>query len=64
MREINLSEKYLLTVDEVVTYFGIGETKARMLLNDPASDFTVFNGHKLLANRKKMEKYFDQIRSI
>lgn len=41
-KEINVPvlEKYLLTVDEAVKYFGIGEKKIRMLISENVkSDF-------------------------
>jgi hypothetical protein len=64
MEKINkqlLSEKYLLNVSETMNYFGLGENSIRKLLNDPSSNFTVRRGKKLLANRKRLEKYIDNI---
>ena len=35
--KIPIWEKYMLTVDEAVQYFGIGEKKIRMLISEPVS---------------------------
>nr|DAK90152.1 MAG TPA: excisionase [Caudoviricetes sp.] len=49
-------EKYMLTVDEAVQYFGIGEKKIRMLISENTDTdycFTVQVGNKSLINRHK-----------
>ena len=51
-------EKYMLTIDEAVQYFGIGEKKIRMLISENTDTdycFTVQVGNKSLINRHKEE---------
>ena len=60
-------EKYMLTVDEAVQYFGIGEKKIRMLISEHLNSeccFTVQVGCKSLINRKKFEAFLDQTTSL
>lgn len=68
-KEINVPvwEKYLLTVDEAVKYFGIGEKKIRMLISENVNSdfcFTVQVGNKALINRNKFESFLNQVTSI
>ncbi len=58
--KIPIWEKYMLTVDEAVQYFGIGEKKIRMLISEHLNSeccFTVQVGCKSLINRKKFEAF-------
>ena len=60
-------EKYMLTVDEAVQYFGIGEKKIRMLIADHSDTdlcFTVQIGNKSLINRQKFEKFLNNTTSL
>lgn len=53
-------KKYMLTVDEAVLYFGIGEKKIRMLISENVDSdycFTVQVGNKSLINRHKFEEF-------
>ena len=53
-------EKYLLTVNEAVAYFGIGESKLRDFIATHKDEaFLVWNGSKALIKRKLFEKYID-----
>lgn len=55
-------EKYMLTVDEAVQYFGIGEKKIRNLIaenNGTDLCFTVQIGNKSLINRRKFEEFLN-----
>ena len=60
--KIPIWEKYMLTVDEAVQYFGIGEKKIRMFISERC--FTVQVGCKSLINRKKFEAFLDQTTSL
>lgn len=65
--KIPIWEKYMLTVDEAVQYFGIGEKKIRMLISEHLNSeccFTVQVGCKSLINRKKFEAFLDQTTSL
>jgi len=55
--EIDFSEKALLTVKDVCTYLSIGDTKARQLLKNPSSTFTVRLGGKLYAHKTKLDEW-------
>ena len=60
-------EKYMLTVDEAIQYFGIGEKKIRMLISENADSdycFTVQVGNKSLINRRKFEEFLNQTTSL
>ena len=60
-------EKYMLTVDEAVQYFGIGEKKIRMLISENTDTdycFTVQVGNKSLINRHKFEEFLNQTTSF
>ena len=53
IKENTTETKALLNVKEVCTYLGIGQTKARELLSDPANGFTVRIDEKVIANYVK-----------
>ena len=60
-------KKYMLTVDEAVQYFGIGEKKIRMLISENTDTdycFTVQVGNKSLINRHKFEEFLNQTTSL
>ncbi|MBD5530716.1 MAG: helix-turn-helix domain-containing protein [Lachnospiraceae bacterium] len=47
----------LLSVKEMCSYLGIGQTKARELLSDPNNGFTVKIGNRLYAHKTKLDKW-------
>ena len=60
-------KKYMLTVDEAVQYFGIGEKKIRMLISENTDTdycFTVQVGDKSLINRHKFEEFLNHTTSL
>lgn len=57
MKEDTTETKALLNVKELCTYLGIGQTKARELLSDPANGFTVRIGKRLYAHKAKLEQW-------
>lgn len=64
---VPISEKYMLTVDEAVQYFGIGEKKIRNLIaenNGTDLCFTVQIGNKSLINRRKFEEFLNQTTAL
>jgi len=66
-KSVPIWEKYLLTVDEAVQYFGIGEKKIRNLIAENLGTdycFTVQIGNKSLINRHKFEDFLNQTTSI
>lgn len=63
--EINICDKYALTVEEASQYFSIGEKKLRKMIQDEKdSDWLFFNGVKVLIKRKKFESFLDAVSAI
>lgn len=59
--------KYMLTVEEVAQYFGIGEKKIRNLIAENQETelcFTIQIGNKSLINRSKFEEFLDQVSAL
>lgn len=66
-KTVPIWEKYMLTVDEAVQYFGIGEKKMRTLIAENINTdycFTVQIGNKSLINRQKFENFLNQTTSL
>lgn len=58
-------EKYMLTVREAASYFGIGEHKLRELLDaDVTRKYSVWNGKRQLVKRRRLEEYLDDCERI
>lgn len=58
---VPLWEKYLLTIEEAVIYFGIGENRLRELAAmDVKREFTIDNGNRTLIKRKRFEGWLDE----
>jgi hypothetical protein len=53
-------EKALLNLEEFFSYLGIGKTKARELLKDPSSTFTIKIGNRYYANKKLLNQWLDR----
>lgn len=52
-----LSEKYMLSINESATYFGIGIKKMRRLAEENRGRFSVYSGNRYLINRAKFENF-------
>ena len=66
-KTVPIWEKYMLTVDEAVQYFGIWEKRIRTLIAENINTdycFTVQIGNKALINRQKFESFLNQITSL
>ncbi len=58
-------QKYTLTIEEAVAYFGIGENKLRNLVNlNKNASFLLWNGRKAQIKRTLFEKYIDGLEAI
>jgi hypothetical protein len=57
---MELENKLLWSLSEVIELTGWGETKAREILNRRDSTFTVRVGNKLYVNRKAFENFLDR----
>lgn len=66
-RELNIPiwQKFALTINEAVEYFGIGEKKLRKLLEEYFdSGFVLQNGTKSLIKRVKFEEFLNETTAI
>lgn len=59
VKVMNMSEKYLLTIDEAAEYFNIGKNKLREMIKEPCCNFVLFNGKKALIKKNRLELYLD-----
>lgn len=59
-KEIPISEKYNLTIEEAAAYFNIGTDKIREILTEN-KNLSIVVGVKKLVKKKKMEEYLDKI---
>ena len=55
--ELPLSEKYMLSINEAATYFGIGVKKMRRLAEEYRGRFSVYSGNRYLINSAKFENF-------
>jgi len=64
--KVPLWEKYVLTREEAMEYFTIGEKKLRKLIQEHQDDntFVLNNGNKALIIRKKFEEFIDNTSAI
>lgn len=52
-----LDTRALLNVKEMCEYLGIGQTKERELLSNPANGFTVRIGNRLYAHKGRLDHW-------
>ena len=63
--QVQIQNKFCLTIDEAVIYFNIGEKKLRKLVSDNLdSGFIIQNGVKFLIKRKRFEDFLDDLTAI
>ncbi len=64
--KIPVREKYVLTREEAMAYFNIGEKKMRRLIQEHFDDhtFVVFNGKKTLIIRSRFEDFINNTSSL
>ena len=63
-RNIQIGEKYTLTIREAAAYFNIGIKKMRRLAEDNLGVFSLMSGNRYLIIRTKFEKYLEQTSAI
>ena len=56
-QKTGLDTRALLNVKEMCEYLGIGQTKARELLSNPANGFTVRIGNRLYAHKGRLDHW-------
>ena len=58
-------DKFLLTVDEASSYFGIGQKKIRQIVAENInSGFIIQNGTKYLIKRQRFEAFLNEVTAI
>ena len=63
MMEFKKNKNALLSVKEMCSYWGIGQTNARELLSNPKNNFTMCIGNRLYAHKEKLDEWLlNQIR--
>ena len=63
--EVQVKDKFCLTIDEASEYFNIGEKKMRKLVvENMDSGFVIQNGVKVLIKRKCFEAFLDDLSAI
>lgn len=63
--QVQIQNKFCLTIDEAVIYFNIGEKKLRKLVADNLdSGFIIKNGVKFLIKRKRFEDFLNDLTAI
>ena len=63
--QIQIQNKFCLTIDEAVIYFNIREKKLRKLVSDNLdSGFIIQNGVKFLIKRKRFEDFLNDLTAI
>ena len=63
--QVQIQNKFCLTIDEAVIYFNIGEKKLRKLVSDNLdSGFIIQNGVKFLIKRKRFEDFLNDLQQF
>lgn len=60
MEKIPISEKYALTISEVMSYFNIGRDKLYFLAKEEGNNYTLHNGKTILFKRKLLEDFLSR----
>lgn len=63
-KEVPISEKSNLTLEEAAAYFGVGVNKLRELTEDRNCKFVLWVGSKRLIKRRQLDDYLDKAYSI
>ena len=59
-KQVQIKDKFCLTIDEAAEYFNIGEKKLRKIVADYIdSGFVIQNGVKVLIKRKRFEDFLE-----
>lgn len=64
MKEVPISQKSCLTIEEAAAYFGIGQNKLRALTDDDHCPFVLWVGTKRLIKRRVLDEYLVKAYSI
>lgn len=58
-KDIPVSEKLNLTIEEAAEYSGLGINRVRTLAANPLNNFVLHVGTKILIKRKRFEAFLD-----
>lgn len=63
--QVQIKDKFCLTIDEASEYFNIGQKKLRKIVSENLdSGFVIQNGVKILIKRERFEKYLEDITAV
>jgi excisionase family DNA binding protein len=63
--QVEIKDKFCLTIDEASVYFNIGEKKLRKIIADNLdAGFIIQNGVKFLIKRKQFEEFLRELTAI
>ena len=63
--QVQIKDKFCLTIEEASDYFNIGEKKLRQIVTENLySDFIIQNCVKYLIKRKRFETFLNEISAI
>ena len=64
-KQVQIKDKFCLTIEEASAYFNIGEKKLRKIVSENLdSGFIIQNGVKFLVKRKQFENFLNDLTSI
>lgn len=63
-KNVPISQKANLTLEEAAAYTGVGVNKLREISNEESCPFVLWVGTKRLLKRKLLEKYLDEAYSL
>ena len=64
-KQVQIKDKFCLTIEEASEYFNIGEKKLRKIVSENLdSGFIIQNGVKFLVKRKQFENFLNDLTSI
>ena len=63
--QVEIKDKFCLTIDEASVYFNLGEKKLRKIIADNLdTGFIIQNGVKFLIKRKQFEDFLRELTAI
>lgn len=64
-KQVQVKDKFCLTIEEAAEYFNIGEKKLRRIIADHMdSSLVIQNGVKILIKRKRFEDFLTDLTAL
>ena len=64
-KQVQVKDKFCLTIEEAAEYFNIGEKKLRRIIADHMdSGLVIQNGVKILIKRKRFEDFLTDLTAV